>query len=379
MQLCEYFKLPLRNIQEPKGENTMTDNKKTERTVAIVIHVCIWTYIFAFPLLYGRREESIDWLFYFQRLYFPISSCLVFYVNYFYFVPHLLLDEQRKMMRFLLLNVALICLLLFSREIYAQLLPPPEMVIERKMHIHPSFWPWLLFHFRGFLSLAFLAFMAVVVRLSVQWQMAERARSEAELGRREAELKNLKNQINPHFLLNTLNNIYALTAFSPQQAQSAIEELSRLLRYVLYENESETVTLEKEIEFLESYVELMRLRLPSSVSVATNFDAVKTDGQAFVAPLIFISLVENAFKHGISPTSRSFIRIRVDYNSSKCQLVFVCQNSNHPKTSKDKSPGGIGLKQVLQRLEHSYPGRYEWLYGTENDGATYSSQIKIYF
>lgn len=85
MQLCEYFKLPLRNIQKPKGENIMTDNKKTERNVAIVIHVCIWTYIFAFPLLYGRREDSVDWLSYFQRLYFPISSCLVFYANYFYF------------------------------------------------------------------------------------------------------------------------------------------------------------------------------------------------------------------------------------------------------------------------------------------------------
>lgn len=282
-------------------------------------------------------------------------------------------------MRFVLLNIVLICLLLFSRELYVQLLPPPEVVYGRKVHLSPPFWAWMLFHIRSFLSLAFLAFMAVAVRLSVQWQMAERARSEAELGRREAELKNLKNQINPHFLLNTLNNIYALTAFSPQQAQGAIEELSRLLRYVLYENEAETVTLEKEIEFLESYVELMRLRLPSSVSVETNFDAVKTDSQAFVAPLIFISLVENAFKHGISPASRSFIRIRVDYDSSKRQLVFVCQNSNHPKTSKDKSPGGIGLKQVQQRLEHSYPGRYEWLYGTENDGATYSSQIKIYF
>ena len=379
MQLCEYFKLPLRNIQKPKGENIMTDNKKTERNVAIVIHVCIWTYIFAFPLLYGRREDSVDWLSYFQRLYFPISSCLVFYANYFYFVPRLLLDERKRVLRFVLLNIVLISLLLFSRELYVQLLPPPKAADGGKVHLCPPFWAWMLFHFRSFLSLAFLAFMAVAVRLSVQWQMAERARSEAELGRREAELKNLKNQINPHFLLNTLNNIYALTAFSPQQAQGAIEELSRLLRYVLYENEAETVTLEKEIEFLESYVELMRLRLPSSVSVETNFDAVKTDGQAFVAPLIFISLVENAFKHGISPASRSFIRIRVDYNSSKRQLVFVCQNSNHPKTSKDKSPGGIGLKQVLQRLEHSYPGRYEWLYGTENDGVTYSSQIKIYF
>ena len=92
MQLCEYFKLPLRNIQKPKGENIMTANKKTERNVAIVIHVCIWTYIFAFPLLYGRREDSVDWLSYFQRLYFPISSCLVFYANYFYFVPRRLLD-----------------------------------------------------------------------------------------------------------------------------------------------------------------------------------------------------------------------------------------------------------------------------------------------
>lgn len=379
MQLCEYFKLPLRSIQKPKGGDTMIDNKKTERNVAIVIHVCIWTYIFAFPLLYGRREDSVDWLSYFQRLFFPISSCLVFYVNYFYFVPRLLLSKQRKLLRFLLLNVALICLLLFSREIYAQLLPPPEVIHERRKHPSPTLWPWLLFHFRGFLSLAFLAFMAVVVRLSVQWQMAERARSEAELGRREAELKNLKNQINPHFLLNTLNNIYALTAFSPEQAQGAIEELGRLLRYVLYENEVETVTLEKEIEFLESYVALMRLRLPSSVSVETNFDTVKTDGQVFVAPLIFISLVENAFKHGISTASRSFISICLGCDLSKRQLVFACRNSNHPKTSKDKSPGGIGLKQVQQRLEYAYPGRYEWLYGTEDGGATYCSQIKIYF
>lgn len=376
MHLCKFFRLPLR-IENAEEKMTMNDNKKTERTVAIIIHVCIWTYIFAFPLLYGRRGESIDWLSYFQRLYFPISSCLIFYINYFKFVPRLLLSNQRKKMRFLLLNIMLICLLLYSRELYAQMMPPPEILHERRAYIHPPFWPWMAFLLRGFLSLAFLAFMAVVVRLSVQWQMAERARAEAELGRREAELKNLKNQINPHFLLNTLNNIYALTAFSPNEAQTAIEELSRLLRYVLYENDADTVTLNKEMEFLNSYVALMRLRLPASVRVETDFEAAKPIGKMQVAPLIFISLVENAFKHGISPTASSFIGIKIEYNMANSRLTFFCQNSYHPKTAQDKSPGGIGLRQVQQRLEHAYPEHYEWRYGLEENGTVYTSQIKV--
>lgn len=373
--ICKYFKLPL-CIHITTG-NIMTDNKKTERTVAIIIHVCIWSYIFASPLLFGRRGETIDWLSYFHRLCFSISSCLVFYVNYFCLVPRLLLIKQRKLSQFLLLNFFLMIAMLCGRDIYAQIFPPPGTFDTKGGFIRPPFWPWMAFMCRCFFSLVFLGFMAVVVRLSVQWQMAERARAEAELGMREAELKNIKNQINPHFLLNTLNNIYALTAFSPEEAQKAIQELSQMLRYVLYENDEATVSLEKEIEFLQSYVALMRLRLPSSVDVQINFDTQNLEKQMQVAPLVFISLVENAFKHGISPAARSFIHIAMTYDKKIHRLIFYCQNSNHPKTASDKSPGGIGLQQVQQRLEYAYSNNYEWRYGLEEDGKVYTSVIKI--
>lgn len=161
-----------------------------------------------------------------------------------------------------------------------------------------------------FLSLAFVVFLATVVHLSLQWREAVAARREAELGRREAELKNLKNQVNPHFLLNTLNNIYALTTFDTEKARLAIMELSQLLRYVLYDNQADKVPLYKEADFLRSYVELMRIRLPESVEIRVELDVPRTD-EPTVAPLIFISLVENAFKHGVSPTLPSFIHIHL--------------------------------------------------------------------
>ncbi len=135
----------------------------------------------------------------------------------------------------------------------------------------------------------------------------EAARKEAERNRTEAELKNLRNQLNPHFLLNTLNNIYALIAFDTDKAQQAVQELSKLLRYVLYDNQQTYVPLGKETDFIRNYIELMRIRLSSNVQMTTQID-ILPDSQTLIAPLIFISLIENAFKHGISPTERSFIQ-----------------------------------------------------------------------
>ena len=127
-----------------------------------------------------------------------------------------------------------------------------------------------------------------------------RAFDRAERQKTEAELKNLKNQLNPHFLLNTLNNIYALIAFNSDKAQEAVQELSKLLRHVLYDNQQTFVPLEKELDFIRNYVALMRIRLPQQVEVSVNLE-VDSGGALQIAPLIFISLIENAFKHGISP------------------------------------------------------------------------------
>lgn len=353
---------------------TQKDNR-FERIVEITAHTLIWAYVFATPLLFRRGNQAIDWTNYVWYLYFPISSCLLFYTNYLWLVPRYLLTKRYK--EFIFYNLLLLAFFTVSREFYTGWFPPPfrsgghRMRHLAKASRHAfSLMPFV----RGLISLLSVTFLAIVVRLSMQWRKTEAARQEAELGRAEAELKNMKSQINPHFLLNTLNNIYALTTFDTEKAQEAIQELSKLLRYVLYENQERLVCLQKETEFLQTYIALMRIRLSGSVEVKTEF-SLPAGGTPEVAPLIFISLVENAFKHGVSPTQPGFIHIRLTAESG--YIRFSCRNSNFPKSDSDKAPGGIGLQQVRSRLEHAYPGRYEWRCGTENDGSIYFSEIHI--
>lgn len=123
------------------------------------------------------------------------------------------------------------------------------------------------------------------LRTSLRWRQAEERLMEAERQKTEAELKNLKNQLNPHFLLNTLNNIYALIAFNSDKAQEAVQELSKLLRHVLYDNQQTFVPLEKELDFIRNYVALMRIRLPQQVEVSVNLE-VDSGGALQIAPLI---------------------------------------------------------------------------------------------
>ena len=219
--------------------------------------------------------------------------------------------------------------------------------------------------------LGIFAAVATAIVLAQRWEHNEKARREAEAARTDAELKTLRNQINPHFLLNTLNNIYALTAFDAPKAQEAIQELSKMLRHLLYDYEQPTVPLKDEVEFLENYINLMKIRLPESVEV--DYQLSIANLQVPVAPMIFISLVENAFKHGVSPTEPSFIHIRIEADQQ--QIACDIQNTNHPKTASDHSGHGIGLKQVQRRLDLAYPGRYIWQRGTSEDQKTYCSKI----
>jgi LytS/YehU family sensor histidine kinase len=233
---------------------------------------------------------------------------------------------------------------------------------------------WKSFFFlRNFFMLAIAVAISLALRLSLRWHQMAMERNKSEMDRQAAELKNLKNQISPHFLLNTLNNIYALTTFDTEKAGQAIHELSKLLRYLLYENQAELVDLEKEADFLHNYIELMRLRIGKNVDLQVDLN-VPQHSEVSIAPLLFISLVENAFKHGICPTQPSFIHIRLNVKDDG-EITFTCTNSNFPKSADDKSGGGIGLQQVSQRLELSYPHRHTWQKGVK-DGA-YTSCITL--
>jgi len=191
----------------------------------------------------------------------------------------------------------------------------------------------------------------------------------------KAELVNLRQQVNPHFLLNTMNNIYALTAFDTEKAQKAIIDLSKMLRHILYDYQQPYVNLKEEVEFLHNYVDLMMIRIPENVEIARDCH-IPDSCQVLVAPMIFISLLENAFKHGICPGRKNFIHIHLDADSS-C-IVFSIQNSNYPRGEAERNGHGIGLKQVERRLELAYPGKYKWEKGFDSKRNIYSSKIIIY-
>lgn len=356
----------------------MTKKKEhIERSIEIAVHILTWCYIFLSPLMFKRNGESINWLHFLHGSLLPLMVCIAFYANYFLFVPRILL-KRHKLDLFLFLNLIIFCIYQFIVEFQGFLfshgyLTPPIPPTPPK-DVRPYFPPKAYFILRGFLTFAFTVGVSVALRISMNWRKSEQDRAESELQRSLAELKNLKNQINPHFLLNTLNNIYALTSFDHEKAQRAITRLSSLLRYMLYDNQTEWVTLKQEIEFLKSYIALMRLRVMANVEIKTYFEVPEHENMP-IAPLIFISLVENAFKHGVSPTEKSFVHISLQANNER--IVFRCINSYFPKDANDKSPGGIGLQQVEKRLALSYPGRHVQTCGLSENGQVYVSEIII--
>lgn len=343
------------------------------RVIEALIHIIGWGIVFGFPfLMMSRSGFSITWVDYLRHgSVVPISFIIVFYVNYCFLIPRYLFEGRIK--QYLLLNILLITCTTagvhFWQEYTFRMFAKESNEVRK--HIAPPKW---IFIMRDVFSMILTVGLSAAIRMSGRWVHIEAARREAEKSRTEAELKNLRNQLNPHFLLNTLNNIYALIAFDAEKAQSAVQELSRLLRHVLYDNQQSFVALGKEMDFIRNYIELMRIRLSSNVTVETIFN-VRPDSRTEIAPLIFISLIENAFKHGISPTEPSFIQIRFSESTEEVQCEIT--NSYHPKNEADKSGSGIGLEQVRKRLELTYPGRYEWKHGVSEDRKEYKSILSI--
>lgn len=342
------------------------------RTVTVLIHCIGWGIVFAFPFLMMSRSGGggMTWNDYVQHgSVVPLSFLAVFYVNYVLLIPRYLFAGRIN--EFLVFNVVLVAVAATGSHLWQDY---SYRLFGEEQGERPDGPPRWVFLIRDVFSMVLTIGLSTTIRMTQRWSEVEAARREAERSRTEAELKNLRQQLNPHFLLNTLNNIYALIAFDTDKAQTAVQELSRLLRHLLYDNRQEHVALHKEIDFIRNYIELMRIRLADNVSLVTDFD-IRPDSQTEIAPLMFISLIENAFKHGIAPTKQSYIHIGFteDTHTVTCDI----RNSYHPKTDADKSGSGIGLEQVRKRLELLYPGRYVWTRGVSDDGHEYRSTLVI--
>lgn len=343
--------------------------KKFTFNRATLIHLLCWGLMLALPLFLFRQNNALDDAVgrYLRSLGNTLGWMMIFYLNYFILIPKYFFENKRKW--FVIYNIlAIFAILAFTSwwwRLMVDFFPPSKEMPKPDILSLMSF---------KFIIMVGLIGLSVAIRMGQRWHKMQETKKEAERIRTDAELKNLRNQLNPHFLLNTLNNIYALIAFDPEKAQVAVGELSKLLRHALYDNQKKFVPLYKEAEFIENYISLMKMRVTNNVKINTNID-IDEDDSTPIAPLIFISLIENAFKHGISQAGDGEIDITITNtdDSIMCEII----NTNHPKRDNDKSGSGIGLEQVAKRLELIYPDRYTWEKGLDTETNKYFSKIVL--
>jgi len=202
----------------------------------------------------------------------------------------------------------------------------------------------------------------IAIKLLFQSIRDEEKMKELERERLSSELQYLRYQINPHFFMNTLNNIHALVDIDSNKAKTSIIELSKLMRYVLYEASNQTISLSREIQFINNYIMLMKLRFTDKVHLDVDVPSQVPEVQ--IPPLLFISFLENAFKHGVSYQKESRISVQIQLNENKT-LTFRCLNTNYGKT--DEQHHGIGLENIRRRLDLLYDSKYTLTINTDKD------------
>ena len=316
--------------------------------------MAVWTVVlFALPLATFLSTQDVTA----TRTSFYVvwglfqAPVVVYFINFYLLGPYLFF--KRRHWWFVLINLVLILGLNYQFFlVYLNRDSIPNMpAMDTNM--------WVGF-FGGFLMFLVLncmiAAIAIGIRHFIHTRQIRQQLIEEKAKNTEAELAWLKNQINPHFLFNTLNNISSLTQIDPDAAQDAIAQLSDLLRYAMYETRKDLVPLQGEMEFMRNYVELMKLRCSEKTEVNSTFNVQRSTLE--IAPLLFISLIENAFKHGVSSNRDS--RIDIGLTADEQQLIFTCDNTNYPKTDSDRSGSGIGLENTRRRLDLIYKDRYTW-------------------
>lgn len=280
-----------------------------------------------------------------------VGILIVFYINYLWLIPATLLKKPRKIWQFVLVNVLLVLVFLAMMYVMMNLMPHHHHRPRHGAPPDPGQWkpifkmlPVLM---RDFMAILLAIGLSVTLKLTESWAALERKNEEILAAQRTEEIQNLRSQLNPHSIFNTLNTIYALIDIDAEQAKKAVHKLSKLLRYMLYENPV-TVELGKEVDFVRSYVDLMEMRLgPGKVYFGAKIYGCDN---VPVAPLLFLPVVENAFKHAGNITPDSPIIIKITTSEG----YIICTTENPSATSGDGRPGGIGLENLRRRLTLLY-------------------------
>lgn len=323
-----------------------------QRNRAILVHISFWlVYLsfFFYQLSNFRRGREIDWsevvAFGLVQLIFTM---LIAYLNYFYLLPRYLL--HKKFWQYLL-----------------ELLIPFAIIITIRVHFQRFLIDGYTYQRHYFYSTFYIVEISIItlfitifigmVRFAVDWFELSARQKETENEKLTAELNFLKAQINPHFLFNTLNNLYYLAYTQSPNTTEVIEKLSQMMRYMIYDSNYAQVPMSKEIEYMRNYISLEKLRLNNQIPI--EFEVQGNPQEVLIAPLIFITFLENAFKHGVSNNyPGAWVNILVKVDGKEC--TYQVENSKIPSSKPEaEEKSGIGLQNVKRRLELSYPENYK--------------------
>jgi sensor histidine kinase YesM len=319
-------------------------------------HIIGIIFILLMPLfVFGRTDNHLTfWVYnYYYHIFFTI---FIFYTNYLFLTPRFYFKPRKVLFVLGLLSFAILILIL-SQYVY-ELLGIDEFKESLHLEANPDLeakprfiHPRLIDNFFLYLLVLGASSGAAIIKRQSQNEKAQHERDKAH---QDTELAFLKNQISPHFFFNALNNIYALIAIDGDRAQKSVEKLSGLMRYLIYESDIKLIELNKEFEFTRNYIDLMRQRLNSKVTL--DVDIQENVANVNIPPLLFIPFIENTFKHGVSYREKSFIKISLKTEAN--QLIFKSENSIFQQnSSKPNKKGGLGITNVKKRLKLMYGDR----------------------
>ncbi|MFO7659201.1 MAG: histidine kinase [Bacteroidales bacterium] len=324
---------------------------------SVLLHIGLWVLIsiptLVFFLFFDQHIPP-------QRLWFTGISFLFTLINFYFFysflIPYLYFRQKRV---FLLLIVTFIFILLFpflQHKIFSVMMEAFEWNFRKVRHPR-WFFPESYTVTMLYTGLAFLA------RFTTRWIVDQQIKAELINRNQASELALLRSQVNPHFLFNTLNNIYSLVYTKSDLAPGAMTKLSDILRYMLYEANTDRVALSKEAGYLESYIELLQLRLSDKNFI--RFEVAGTTDDKLIAPMMLLPFVENAYKHCNKKSESPGIRIYLAVKNNV--LSFTVINSVKKEIESEEGiKGGIGMKNMQRRLELLYPGKHALMVAEDN-------------
>lgn len=298
---------------------------------------------------------------------FSAMNICLFYINYLILIPEFLKKRKRSGI-YLLTFFGLLAVAILIKTIIVVLNPDDVLFTQIVNGVKTEMPLKTYVIITAFIS-GFFMISSALIFFTTDWFTTQRIRRDAELESREMELQFLKSQLNPHFLFNSLNNIYSLAYQKSDKTADAILKLSEIMRYMIYESNTPTVSLSKEVDYLKSYIELQKIRFKDGAFVEMSISGEIDDQR--VVPLMLISFVENAFKHGIANDPTDPIKITIIANQKILHFGVVNKKG---KQNKD-AQGGVGLTNVERRLQLVYPDRYKL--NVVNSAAHYTTELMI--